>query len=284
MVETRVASSTQEVLIGDNGFTVLIGERINPSGKKKLAVALKAGDMDVVRNEALSQVEAGADILDVNVVTSGVDEISLLPRVVETITESVQVPLSIDINNPKALKAALEVYDGKPIINSVNGEEASLNTILPLVKEYDTAVIGLTMDHNGIPKEPGRRLEIAGKIIETAETFGISREAIIIDCLALTVGADYHAALATIEAIKKVRDQLGVNQTLGASNISFGLPDRDIVNHAFLAIAIQAGVTCPTVDVAKVRPAVLATDLLMGRDRFAQRFLRDYNRRKRQEK
>ncbi len=284
MVKTRVASATQEVLIGDNGFTVLIGERINPSGKKKLAAALKTGDMDVVRNEALSQVEAGADILDVNVVTSGVDEISLLPRVIEIITESVQVPLSIDINNPKALKAALEVYDGKPIVNSVTGGEASLNTILPLVKEYDTAVIGLTMDDNGIPKEPGARLEIAGKIIERAETFGIPREDIIIDCLALTVGADDHAALATIEAIKKVRDQLGVNQTLGASNISFGLPDRDIVNHAFLAIAIQAGVTCPTVDVAKVCPAVLATDLLLGRDRFAQRFLRDCNRRKRQQK
>jgi len=284
MVETRVASATQEVLIGDNGFTVLIGERINPSGKKKLAAALKAGDMDVVRNEALSQVEAGADILDVNIVTSGVDEISLLPRAVETITANVQVPLSIDINTPKALKAALEVYEGKPIVNSVTGEEASLNTILPLVKEYDTAVIGLTMDDNGIPKEPEKRLDIAGKIIERAETFGIPREDIIIDCLALTVGADYHAGLATIEAIQKVRDQLGVNQTMGASNISFGLPDRDVINHAFLALAIQAGVTCPTVDAAKVRTAVMATDLLLGRDRFAQRFLREYNRRKRQEK
>jgi len=281
MVETRVSSATQEVSIRDNGLTVLIGERINPSGKKKLAAALKAGDMDAVRSEALSQVEAGADILDVNVVTSGVDEISLLPRVIETITQSVQVPLSIDINNPKALKAALEVYDGKPIINSVTGGEASLNAILPLVKEYDTAVIGLTMDDNGIPKEPGRRLEIAAKIIQRAEAFGIPRQDIIIDCLALTVGADYSAALGTIEAIQKVRNQLGVNQTLGASNVSFGMPDRHIINHAFLAIAIQAGVTCPTVDVEKVRPAVLAIDLLLGRDRFAQRFLRDYNRRKR---
>jgi len=280
MVETRVASATREVLIGDNGFTVLIGERINPSGKKKLAAALKAGDMGVVRNEALSQVEAGADILDVNVVTSGIDEISLLPRVVEAIAESVQVPLSIDVSNPKALKAALEVYEGKPIVNSVTGEEASLNTIFPLVKEYETAVIGLTIDDNGIPKEPETRLEIAGKIIERAETFGIPREDVIIDCLALTVGADYHAGLGTIESIQKVREQLGVNQTLGASNISFGLPDRDVVNHAFLALAIQAGVTCPTVDAAKVRTAVLATDLLLGRDRFAQRFLRDYNQRK----
>lgn len=284
MVETRVSSATKEVLIGYNRFTVLIGERINPSGKKKLAAALKAGDMDVVQNEALSQVEAGADILDVNVVTSGVDEIFLLPRVVETIAQSVQVPLCIDTANPKALKATLEVYDGKPIINSVTGGEASLNSILPLVKEYGTAVIGLTMDDSGIPKDPGRRLEIAGKIIERAEAFGIPREDIIIDCLAFSVGADYNAALGTIEAIQKVRDQLGANQTLGASNISFGLPDRNIINHAFLSIAIQAGVTCPTVDVAKVHSAVIATDLLLGRDRFAQRFLRDYNRRKDQGK
>lgn len=282
MVETRVRSATQEVLIDYNGPTVLIGERINPTGKKKLAAALKVGDIDVVRKEALSQVEAGANILDVNVVTSGVDEISLLPKIVEAITESIEVPLSIDINNPKALEAALKVYDGKPIVNSVTGEDKSLNTILPLVKEYKTAVIGLTIDESGIPKDPEKRLDIARKIIERAGAFGIPREDIIIDCLALTVGVDYSAALVTIEAIRKVREALGVNQTLGASNLSFGLPDRGVINHAFLAIAIEAGVTCPTVDVAKVSATVLATDLLLGRDRFAQRYLRDYNRRKSQ--
>lgn len=282
MVETRVRSATQEVLIDYNGPTVLIGERINPTGKKKLAAALKVGDIDVVRKEALSQVGAGANILDVNVVTSGVDEISLLPKIVEAITESIEVPLSIDINNPKALEAALKVYDGKPIVNSVTGEDKSLNTILPLVKEYKTAVIGLTIDESGIPKDPEKRLDIARKIIERAGAFGIPREDIIIDCLALTVGVDYSAALVTIEAIRKVREALGVNQTLGASNLSFGLPDRGVINHAFLAIAIEAGVTCPTVDVAKVSATVLATDLLLGRDRFAQRYLRDYNRRKSQ--
>ena len=282
MVETRVRSATQEVLIDYNGPTVLIGERINPTGKKKLAAALRVGDIDVVRKEALSQVEAGANILDVNVVTSGVDEISLLPKIVEAITESIEVPLSIDINSPKALEAALKVYDGKPIVNSVTGEDKSLNTILPLVKEYKTAVIGLTIDESGIPKDPEKRLDIARKIIERAGAFGIPREDIIIDCLALTVGVDYSAALVTIEAIRKVREALGVNQTLGASNLSFGLPDRGVINHAFLAIAIEAGVTCPTVDVAKVSATVLATDLLLGRDRFAQRYLRDYNRRKSQ--
>jgi 5-methyltetrahydrofolate--homocysteine methyltransferase len=282
MAITSVRSASQEILIGDNGPTVLIGERINPTGKKKLATALKAGDIDVVRMEALSQVKAGADILDVNVVTYGVDEIYLLPKVVEAIMETTQVPLSIDINNPRALEAALKVYDGKPIVNSVTGEDESLNTILPLVKKYETAVIGLTLDKNGIPKEPEKRLDIANKIIEKAGSFGIPREDILIDCLALTVGADSRAALGTIQAIQKVREQLGVNQTLGASNISFGLPDRQVINHAFLALAIQAGVTCPTVDVAKVRTTILAIDLLLGRDRFAQRYIKDYNQRKKE--
>ncbi len=282
MAITSVRSASQEILIGDNGPTVLIGERINPTGKKKLATALKAGDIDVVRIEALSQVKAGADILDVNVVTSGVDEIYLLPKVIEAIMETTQVPLSIDINNPRALEAALKVYDGKPIVNSVTGEDESLNTILPLVKKYETAVIGLTLDKNGIPKEPEKRLDIANKIIEKAGSFGIPREDILIDCLALTVGADSRAALGTIQAIREVREQLGVNQTLGASNISFGLPDRQVINHAFLALAIQAGVTCPTVDVAKVRTTILAIDLLLGRDRFAQRYIKDYNQRKKE--
>jgi 5-methyltetrahydrofolate--homocysteine methyltransferase len=282
MAITSVRSASQEILIGDNGPTVLIGERINPTGKKKLATALKAGDIDVVRIEALSQVKAGADILDVNVVTSGVDEIYLLPKVIEAIMETTQVPLSIDINNPRALEAALKVYDGKPIVNSVTGEDESLNTILPLVKKYETAVIGLTLDKNGIPKEPEKRLDIANKIIEKAGSFGIPREDILIDCLALTVGADSRAALGTIQAIREVREQLGVNQTLGASNISFGLPDRQVINHAFLALAIQAGVTCPTVDVVKVRTTILAIDLLLGRDRFAQRYIKDYNQRKKE--
>jgi 5-methyltetrahydrofolate--homocysteine methyltransferase len=281
-METRVSSATREVFITDEGPTVLIGERINPSGKKKLAEALKSGDFDVVRREAIAQVEAGADILDVNVVCPGVEEIAVLPKVVEKVMASVDAPLCIDINNPGALKEALKVYRGKPIVNSVTGEENSLNEILPLVKEYGAAVIGLTIDEEGIPKESDRRVAIAHKIIERAGSLGIPPEDVIIDCLALTLGADSNAGLLTLEAIRKVKQELGSNQTLGASNISFGLPDRNLVNLTFLAMAISSGVTCPTVDVVKVRPAVLSTDLILGRDRFAQRYMRGFRQRKSQ--
>ncbi|MFC1824694.1 dihydropteroate synthase [Thermodesulfobacteriota bacterium] len=278
-METKVSSSKQEVLIGGDRPTVLIGERINPTGKKKLAAALKEGDLEMVRKEAKAQVEAGADILDVNVVAPGVDEVALLPKAVETVMQSVDVPLSLDINNPEALKKALEVYKGKPIVNSVSGEEKSLNEILPLVKEYGAAVIGLTIDEGGIPKDSGKRLEIAHRIVERAEALGIPREDVIIDCLALTLGSDPNVGLVTLESIRRVRDELEVNQNLGASNISFGLPSREVINHAFLTAAIMNGVTCPTVDVAKVRPAILATDLILGRDRFAQRFIKDFRKR-----
>jgi len=280
-METRVSSATTEVLITNEGPTVLIGERINPSGKKKLAQALKNGDFEVVRTEAKAQVEAGADILDVNVACPGVDEISVLPTAIETIMASADVPLCIDINNPAALKEALKVNKGRPIVNSVTGEEKSLNEILPLVREYGAAVIGLTIDDDGIPKDSDRRVAIAHKIIERARSLGIPPEDVIIDCLALTLGADSNAGTVTLEAIRKVTEELGVNQTLGASNISFGLPDRVLVNHTFLALAIWSGVTCPTVDVAKVRPAVLSIDLVLGRDRFAQRYIREFRQRKR---
>jgi 5-methyltetrahydrofolate--homocysteine methyltransferase len=284
VMETRVSSATREVVITNAGPTVLIGERINPSGKKKLAEALKNGDFDMVRKEAIAQVEAGADILDVNVVTPGVDEIAVLPKVVEKVMASVDTPLCIDINNPGALKEALRIYKGKPIVNSVTGEESSLNEILPLVKEYGAVVVGLTIDEEGIPKESDRRVAIAHKIVERAESLGIPPENVIIDCLALTLGADSNAGMVTLEAIHMVKEELGVNQTLGASNISFGLPDRNLVNHAFLAMAISSGVTCPTVDVAKVRPAILSIDLILGRDRFAQRYMRDFRQRTSQNK
>jgi 5-methyltetrahydrofolate--homocysteine methyltransferase len=278
-METRVSSATREVLITDEGPTVLIGERINPSGKKKLAEDLKSGDFQVLRTEAIAQVEAGADILDLNVVCPGVDEITLLPTVIETVMTTVDVPLCIDINNPVALKEALKVYKGKPIVNSVTGEENSLKAVLPLVKEYGAAVIGLTIDDEGIPKDPDRRVAIAHKIIERAGSLEIPPEDVIIDCLALTVGADARAALTTLEAIRKVKEQLAVNQTLGASNISYGLPDRTVVNHTFLALAIWSGVTCPTVDVAKIRPAILSIDLILARDQFAQRYIGEFRAR-----
>jgi 5-methyltetrahydrofolate--homocysteine methyltransferase len=281
-VKTSVSSASREVSIAGDGPTVLIGERLNPTGKKSLAEALKRGDLEVLSREAVAQVEAGADILDINVACPGIDEIALLPRAVEKVMASVDVPLCIDINHPGALEGALRVYTGKPIINSVTGEESSLNQILPLVKEHGAAVIGLTLDDEGIPKEADRRVAIASKIIERAASLGIPAEDVIIDCLALSLGADSKAGWVALEAIRKVKAELGVNQTLGASNISFGLPDRNLVNHTFLAMAISSGVTCPTVDVARVRPAVLAADMILGRDRFAQRYMRDFRQRRSQ--
>ncbi len=278
-MKTRVSGVSREVWITDDGPTVLIGERVNPSGRKSLAEALRNSDFDVIAKEAIAQVQAGADILDINVACPGVDEIAVLPRVLEKVMASVDVPLCIDFNHPGALREAFKVYKGKPIVNSVTGEENSLNEILPLVKEYGAAVIGLTMDEKGIPKESNQRVAIAHKILQYARSFGIPAEDVIIDCLALTVGADTHAGLVTLDAVRKVKAELGVNQTLGASNISFGLPERHWINHTFLAMAVSSGVTCPTVDVAKVRPAVLSIDLVLGRDRFAQRYMRSFRER-----
>jgi 5-methyltetrahydrofolate--homocysteine methyltransferase len=278
-METRVSSALKEVIIGDGRPTVLIGERINPTGKKKLAAALLAGDLEIVRQEALAQVQAGADILDVNVGVAGVDEVALLPQAVQAVMEIVDVPLCLDSSDPKALEVALKVYQGKPLINSVNGEERSLEAVLPLAKEHGAAVIGLTMDDEGIPNDAARRVSIARKIVERAEALGIPCEDVLIDCLALTVGADCQAGLITIESIRKVKAELGVNITLGCSNISFGLPERDVLNSAFLAIAIAAGVTCPIVDVARARPTVLAADLALGRDKYAMRYIKAYRQR-----
>ncbi len=278
-METRVSSATKQVLISGERPTVLIGERINPSGKKKLAAALQAGDLELIRQEAVGQVQAGADILDVNVGLPGLDEVAVLPLVVQAVMSAVDVPLCLDSHSPHALAAALKVCQGKPIINSVNGQEAVLNEILPLVKEYGAAVIGLTMDDEGIPQNAERRVAIAHKIVARAAALGIPREDVILDCLALSVGTDGQAAQITLETIRRVRAELGVNQTLGASNISFGLPDRDILNGAFLVLAIADGVTCPAVDVARVRPAVLAADLLLGRDGYARRYIRAFRQR-----
>jgi len=278
-METKVSSSSKEVIIGDNQPTVLIGERINPAGKKKLQEALKAGDLEIVRREALAQVQAGADILDVNVGTFGVDEVILLPQAVQAVMDTVDVPLCIDSNNTTALEAAIKIYKGKPLINSVTGEERSLAVVLPVVKEYKAAVVGLVQDDEGIPKDAKRRVSIAHKIVRRAEALGITRENIVIDCLAFAVGADTSSGLAVVEAIRIIKAELGVNMTLGASNISFGLPDRELLNNAFVAMAIAVGITCLITDAAKVRPTVMAADLILGRDKYARRYVGAYRQR-----
>jgi 5-methyltetrahydrofolate--homocysteine methyltransferase len=284
-LETILKSARRTAIVSPERPTVLIGERINPTGKKRLAAALSEGNLDIVRQEAEAQVAAGADVLDVNVGAAGVDEVDLLPQAVRTVMEAVDVPVCIDSANVEALRAALAVHrelapEGKPLINSVNGEEARLKAVLPLVAEYRAAVIGLAMDDDGIPCTSGERLAVARKIAERAEALGIAREDLVIDCLALTVGADSQAGLVSLGAIKMVREELGVNMTLGASNISFGLPEREVINWAFLAMAIQNGVNCPIVDAAKVRPAILAADLLLGRDEYAMRYIKGYKRRR----
>ena len=286
-METVLKGTGKRVVVGDGRPTVILGERINPTGKKKLAAALVAGDLEIVRQEALEQVEAGADVLDVNVGAAGVDEVDLLPRAAQLVLETVDVPICIDTPNVEALAAALARHkelnpDGRPLVNSVNGEESSLQRVLPLVAEYGAVVIGLCMDDDGIPATPEQRLDVARKIVGRAEAHGIGREDILIDCLALTVGADSQAGWITLETIRLVKEELGVNMALGASNVSFGLPERETINGIFLGMAIARGLNCPIVDAAKVRHYVLAADLALGRDDYAMRYLKAF--RKRQKK
>lgn len=277
-METKVSSENREIIIGTDRPTVLIGERINPTGKKKLAASLVAGDLDLVRKEAISQVAGGADIIDVNVVTAGVDEVEMLPRTVKAVMEEVDAPISLDSENPEALAAALKIYKGKPLINSVSGKESSLKEILPLVKAFGTAVVALTVDDEGIPTESDRRVAIAHRIVKEATSIGIPLEDIIIDCLVMPVATDSNAGVVTLETIRRIHTELGMNQTMGASNISFGQPERDVLNRVFLSLAIASGVTCPYVNAEKVQPSVLATDLILGRDGFGMRYVNTYRK------
>jgi 5-methyltetrahydrofolate--homocysteine methyltransferase len=281
-METIVSSPSKKVIISDTHPTVLIGERINPTGKKKLAEALKAGDLEVVCKEALAQTQAGADIIDVNVGTFGIDEVALLPKAVQAVMETVDTPLCIDSSNPDALEAALKVYKGKPLVNSTTGEERSLKRILPMIKEYGAAVIGLVQDDEGIPKDTEGRVRVAHKIVDKVEAAGIPRDDLVIDCLAFAVGAEPASGVAVIEAIRRIRAELGVNMTMGASNVSFGLPDRELLNNAFVVIAAAAGATCLIVDAAKVRSIILATDLVLGRDKRGRRYIEAYRQRSKQ--
>lgn len=278
-MDTKVSSSKKEVIIGHGRPTVLIGERINPAGKKKLMESLKTGSMELVKQEALAQVKAGADMLDVNVAAFGVDEVSLLRTAVELVMDLVDVPLCIDSANPAALEAALKIYKGKPLINSVTGEPNSLKKILPVVKEYGAAVVGLVQDEDGIPKTADKRFEIASKIVENAEKIGITRDNIIIDCLTLSIGAEPAAGAHVLEAIRRITKELGVNTTMGASNVSFGLPDRGLINNIFVTTSIAAGMTCLIVDTEKIRPSVLAADLILGHDKYARRYITGFRER-----
>lgn len=270
---TVLKGRTKEVIINTDGPVVVIGESINPTRRKKLVSTLQEGNFEYVIELAESQIKAGADVLDVNVGFPGVDDVKLLPETVKVLQEKFGIPLCLDSPNPKAIEAALKAAEGKCLINSVNGEEASMQNLLPVAKEYGAAIIGLCMDDDGITHDPEKRLRIAEKIIERAVRAGIHAEDVIIDPLAMAVSADPQACLVTLSTIKLVHDKLGHNITQGASNISFGLPDRESLNAAFMSLAIHNGLTCPIANPEKITAIVRATDLVLGRDDFAVRFV-----------
>lgn len=270
---TILRGNGKEVLIDTEGPVVIIGECINPTGRKKLVSTLLENNMDYVLELAKKQIDEGADVLDVNVGFPGVDDARLLPETVKVLQDNFDVPLCIDSPNPAAIEAALRVARGKCLINSVNGEERSLNALLPLAREFGAAIIGLCMDDDGITHDPEKRLSIAEKIIERAISAGIKQEDVIIDPLAMAVSADPRACIVTLETIRLVHQKLGNNITLGASNISFGLPDRESLNAAFMAMSIYNGLSCPIANPEKMTAIVRAADLLLGRDDYAVRFV-----------
>ena len=273
-MHTVLKSAAKDVTIGIDKPFVMIGEKINPTGNKKLAAALQEGNLDAVRKLAERQVAWGADVLDVNVGVPGLDEVQMIARVVEIVSQAVDVPLCIDSGKAEILAAGLKAAPGKPLVNSVNAEEKQLSIILPVVRERGAAVIGLTIDENGIPKTPEERVAAADKIIQRAVQIGIPIEDIVIDPLVMTVGSDSMAALVTLQTIELLRKEFGVNINLGASNVSFGLPDRLTVNQAFLAMGIQAGATCSITDPIKLGATVRGSDLLLGRDGFSMRYIK----------
>jgi len=272
-MKTTLSGKTNEVVIDTEGPVVIIGESINPTRRRKLVTTLQENNFDFVLELAGIQINAGADILDVNVGFPGVDDIRLLPEAVLAIQDKFDIPLCLDSPNPKAIEAALKVAAGKCLVNSVNGKEESMQSLLPVAREYGAAIIGLCMDDDGITNDPEKRVTIAEKIIERALKYGISEEDVIIDPLAMAVSAEPNACIITLDTIRLVRQRLGHNITMGASNISFGLPGRESLNEAFLVLSIYCGLTCPIANPEKITPVVRASDLVLCRDDFAVRFV-----------
>jgi 5-methyltetrahydrofolate--homocysteine methyltransferase len=277
-VETRLSSRGREVVVsGDRPF-VIIGERINPTGRKVLAAEMKEGRMDRVRSDAIAQAAAGAHMLDVNAGIPALDEAALLVAAIKAVSEVSDLPICIDSSIIEALEAGLSAYEGKALVNSVTAEEERMERIFPLVKKHGAAVIGMANDETGITMVPQERVDLARRIIERAADYGIPREDVIIDPIAMTVAADPTCGVITLETMRLIRDQLGNNMICGASNVSFGLPDRATVNAAFLPLAMHAGLTCAITNplVPEVRRAVLAGDLLLGHDEYAMRWIAHY--------
>lgn len=275
ITRTVVCSATKTIELTEPR---VIGERINPTGKKRFKEALLHHEMDYILSQAVEQIEAGADILDVNVGLPGIDEKEMMIDVLKELQGITDVPLQIDSTIPEVIEAALRVYNGKPILNSVNGEEKSLHTILPLAKKYGACVIGLTLDENGIPKTAEGRFEIAEKILHCAMEYGIPKEDVIIDCLTLTASAEQDGVRETLKALNMVTNKLGLKTVLGVSNISFGLPCREQINHTFLTMALENGLTLPIMNpnISSMMSAFRAFKLLAGYDRDCREFVSNY--------
>lgn len=273
---TMVSSSTKTVILDER--IRIIGERINPTGKKLLKEALKTGDFDYIENEAINQVKAGAEILDINVGLPDIDEQIMMLKAVKKVSGVVNAPLQLDSANAKVLEAAARTYNGKPIINSVNGKQQVMDEIFPIVQKYGACVIALTLDERGLPKNVQERVDIAEHIIREADKYGIGRERIIVDCLTLTVSAQQEAGRDTLQAIRQVKQKFGVKTTLGASNVSFGLPERKLLNRTFLAMALEAGLDAPITDplVPDYVDTIRAFETLSGKDVESGDFIRHY--------
>ncbi|MGH3668019.1 MAG: dihydropteroate synthase [Acidimicrobiia bacterium] len=278
MTDTVVSSETREVVIGFERPFVLIGERINPTGRRLLADEMKKGDFSRVETDALSQVGAGAQMLDVNAGIPLADEPALLARAVELIQSLTDAPLSIDSSIVAALESGLLAYRGKALVNSVTGEEERLEQVLPLIAKHGAAVVAISNDETGISEDPDVRFEVAKKIVGRAADHGIPREDVVVDPLVMPIGAMATAGRQVFHLIRRLRDELGVNTTCGASNISFGLPNRAGINGAFLAMAIGAGMTSAITNPleAEIRQSIMAADVLNGRDPNCATWIKTY--------
>ncbi len=275
MTETVVSSQTKTVVIGYERPFCVIGERINPTGRKLLAAEMAIGNYSRVESDALAQVQAGAHMLDVNAGIPLADEPRILAECIQLVQSLTDVPLSIDSSIVEALEAGLEVYQGRPLVNSVTGEEERLESVLPLVKKYDAAVVAISNDETGISEDPDVRYEVAKKIVERAEDYGISRNDVVVDPLVMPIGAIGLAGRQVFRIVQRLREELKVNTTCGASNISFGLPNRNGLNSAFLTMAIGAGMTSAITSPLhpEIMNSVMAADVMMGTDRECRRWI-----------
>ncbi len=278
MTDTVLSSATREVVIGFDRPFVIIGERINPTGRKVLAAEMAIGDYSRVESDARAQIEAGAQMLDVNAGIPLADEPAILADAVRLVQSISDTPLSIDSSIIAALESGLDAYQGKALVNSVTGEDERLEAVLPLVKKYGAAVVAISNDETGISEDPDVRYQVAKKIVERAEDHGIPRADVVVDPLVMPIGAVNSAGRQVMHLVRRLRDELGVNTTCGASNVSFGLPNRHGINGAFLTMAIGAGMTSAITNPlhAEVMQAVMGADVMMGHDPDCRRWIRKY--------